>query len=197
MLIAVLGLGGLASLLPVLTGPAIARQRAGRVLAALALALVLVFALYYAHWLPEMRAQVAQVLGGGGRGGSFDPGALPAGIGRRLSAEWGGGLALGGLAGLLAIISIQPTGARRRLVAAWVVGALAAGLVFAALDQTVGDSIRYPLLLAPWIALGAGAFWGLLARRGAAGPLFVAVLAATALWHLLGVWLTQIFTRYH
>jgi hypothetical protein len=197
MLIAAFGGVVAASVPPLLTGPALARRRAGWVLVALALAVALAFALYYVNWLPAMQAQVAQVLAGDGRRATFDLGGLLAGTLRRLGTEWGGILGLGGLVGLASLALAQPGGPRRRLVAAWIGGLLAVGAVFAALDQVVGDSIRYPLLLAPWIALGVGHFWGLLARRGAAGPLFVALLAGAATWQLLLLWLDRIFIRYH
>jgi hypothetical protein len=197
MLIAALGIVGLSVLLPLILGPGVARRRAGWVLAALAGATVLAFVLYYVHWLPQMRAQVEGVLSGGSGRAGLDLGALVGRTGRRLSEQWGGALALGGAAGLGALLVGLRRGAARRLVVAWIGAALVAGAIFAALDQTVGDSIRYPLLLAPWIALGAGTFWGLLARRGAAGPLFVAVLGLTAAWHLLTTWVNLVLTHYH
>jgi hypothetical protein len=167
------------------------------VLAALAAATLLAFVLYYANWLPEMRAQIEDTLRGGGQGAAFDLGALVSRTARRLAEQWGGALALGAFAGLGTLLAGQTRRVPRRLFAAWIGAALGAGAIFAALDQAVGDSIRYPLLLAPWAALGAGTFWGLLARRGAAGPLFVAVLAATAAWHLLTRWVDLVLTHYH
>ncbi len=197
MLIAALGIGGLSVILPLIMGPGVARQRAGWVLAALIGATALAFALYYVNWLPEMRAQIAGILNRSGPGTPLDLGALLRRTGGRLDQQWGGALALGGAAGLGVVPLALRAREARRLVAAWIGAALLAGAIFAALDQTVGDSIRYPLLLAPWVALGAGTFWGLLARRGAAGPLFVALLGATAAWHLLTLWVDLVFTHYH
>jgi hypothetical protein len=197
MLIAALGLAGLSVIPPLLTGPGVARQRAGAVLAALAAATVLAFVLYYANWLPEMRGQIAGTLDRGRQGTPLDLAALGSRTARRLAEQWGGALALGAFAGLGTLLAGQTRRVPRRLFAAWIGAALGAGAIFAALDQAVGDSIRYPLLLAPWAALGAGTFWGLLARRGAAGPLFVALLAATAAWHLLTRWVDLVLTHYH
>jgi hypothetical protein len=197
MLIAALGLAGLSVIPPLISGPGVARRRAGWVLAALAAATVLAFVLYYANWLPEMRGQIAGTLDRGRQGTPLDLAALGSRTARRLAEQWGGALALGAFAGLGAILAAQTRPVPRRLLATWIGAALGAGAIFAALDQAVGDSIRYPLLLAPWAALGAGTFWGLLARRGAAGPLFVAVLAATAAWHLLTRWVDLVLTHYH
>jgi hypothetical protein len=197
MLIAALGIGGLAVLPPLITGPGVARRRAGWVLGALVGATVLAFVLYYANWLPQMRAQLEGLLTGGAGRSALDLGALVSRTARRLAEQWGGALALAGAAGLGALLAWPLHPVARRLFAAWIGAALLAGALFAALDQTVGDSIRYPLLLAPWIALGAGTFWGLLARRGAAGPLFVAVLCGTAAWHLLTTWVDLVLTHYH
>jgi hypothetical protein len=197
MLIAALGLAGLAVIPPLIAGPEVARQRAGAVLAALAAATLLAFVLYYANWLPEMRAQIEGTLNRGGAGTAFDGAALVSRTARRLADQWGGALALGAVAGLGALLAAQTRPVPRRLLATWIGAALGAGAIFAALDQAVGDSIRYPLLLAPWALLGACSSLGLLARRGAAGPLFVAVLAATAAWHLLTRWVDLVLTHYH
>jgi hypothetical protein len=197
MLIAALGIAGLSVVPPLITGPVAARRRAGWVLAATALATALAFGLYYANWLPEMRAQIEGTLSRNGAGGSFDLGALVRRTEGRLVEQWGGALALASAAGVGALLVAPARQESRRLIAAWIGAAAIAGAIFAALDQTVGDSIRYPLLLAPWAALGAGTFWGLLARRGAAGPLFVALLGLAAAWHLLTLWGNLVLTHYH
>jgi hypothetical protein len=95
---------------------------------------------------------------------------------------------LGGMIGSRA----KATGARA-LVGAW----LAASLVFAVLDQVVGDAVRWYYMAAAPLALAAAVFLRRLdARRTSGRGLAVLVIAAMS-WYALTFWVNLIFTRYH
>jgi hypothetical protein len=96
-----------------------------------------------------------------------------------------------GLAGLTSSRALK--GGATALVGAW----LAAALLFAVLDQVVGDAVRWYYMAAVPLALPAGLFLAQLAnRRGSGRGLALLVLAAMS-WHMITFWINLIFTRYH
>jgi hypothetical protein len=95
---------------------------------------------------------------------------------------------LGGLA-----YAGRGSGGARALVGS----ALAAALVFAALDQMLGDAVRWYYMAAVPLALPAGIFFAQLARRRARGLALGLLVIAAMSWHALTFWIELIFTRYH
>ncbi|HST05781.1 MAG TPA: hypothetical protein VLQ48_13730 [Chloroflexia bacterium] len=107
------------------------------------------------------------------------------------------GQLLGGLTAItgLAGVALLPRtmAAVRALLLSW----LAATLVFALLDQAVGDSVRWYYLGAVPLALLAGRFLSLLAARRGPARLITALLVAVTLLQMLTYWVGLIYTRYH
>ena len=96
-----------------------------------------------------------------------------------------------GAAGTLLVLLPR---AARALLFSWLV----AGAIFFALDQAVGDAIRWYYLVAAPIALVAGRYLALLSWRGRASKLLTVLLLAAMLMQLLYFWVGDlIFTRYH
>ncbi|HUS16995.1 MAG TPA: hypothetical protein VM536_18505, partial [Chloroflexia bacterium] len=80
----------------------------------------------------------------------------------------------------------------------WLAAASAlAAAGFATISLAAGENIRYGLLLAPLVAVGAGWFLSRLAGRGRFGLGWAGLFIAALGWMLLGAWLPLIFTRYH
>jgi hypothetical protein len=164
-----------------------------------AAALVGSVALYYWHFAAEMWNQWSGVLGKlagnkpsqsaatGGTGFLQSLLKLP---GKALELMGGLMLVAGAFgAGLLSRIA-SPA---RALLACWLV----ATLVFALLDQVVGDSVRWYYLGAAPVALAAARFMALLRAHGSwAQKLTLLVLSAMALYMLV-FWVGLIYTRYH
>ena len=96
-----------------------------------------------------------------------------------------------GLSGLA--IGGRASGAARALIGS----ALAAALVFAALDQLVGDAVRWYYMAAVPLALPAGMFLSRLARGRTIGVMLALLAAAAMSWYALTFWIDLIFTRYH
>ncbi|HET9495006.1 MAG TPA: hypothetical protein VFR15_12315, partial [Chloroflexia bacterium] len=75
--------------------------------------------------------------------------------------------------------------------------ALAASLVFAALDQLVGDAVRWYYMAAVPLALPAGIYLARLALVRKTGIALALLVAAVMGWQALTFWISLIFTRYH
>ena len=98
---------------------------------------------------------------------------------------------ISGLTGLAGMRSVR-SGAVA-LIGAWLIAAL----VFAVLDQLLGDAVRWYYMAAVPLALAAGLFLsGLTLRRAVGRALALLVLAAMS-WQALTFWIGLIFTRYH
>jgi hypothetical protein len=171
----------------------------------LAVAVIAAYLAYYNHFVDVMLAQVrwvgAQVTPGGGTDavagdvtgspGAITPGSLLNLLGRRLGPDLGAAALLATLAGWIG------AGRAARGVQVLVVATALAGSGFAALSLRAGENIRYALLFAPLVAVGAGLFLSRLDRRGPGGLWWSVALVAVLAWHLLEIWLPLIFTRYH
>ena len=205
MLIGAVAVAAAFIVLALLSGPPILRRRALIVAGTLAVAGLAAYLTYYQHFLDVMLAQVrgvgAQVTPGGatdaaagdvtGGSAAITPGALLNLLGRRLGPDLGAAALLATLAGWIA------AGRAARGVQVLVVATALAGIGFAALSLRAGENIRYALLFAPLVAVGAGLFLSRLDRRGPAGLWWSVALVAVLAWHLLEVWVPLIFTRYH
>lgn len=85
-----------------------------------------------------------------------------------------------------------------RVASGWLGTWLVVGVVFALLDQALGDAIRWYYMVAAAVSLLAGRTLGLLAKRGRIGRWLAALLVAALLWQLLNTWVgDMIFYRYH
>jgi hypothetical protein len=189
MLIAAVGVCALCCALAWLGGPATLRRRATGGALALLAAGALAFAVYYWRFTGILLAPAAGVSATGPPGGSLA--AWLDVLRRRLGPDLGAPALLAAGAGWL---SLAP---HARGLIYLTLAAVGAALVFAALSLVAGENIRYALLLAPFVAIGAGLFLAGLAARGRAGLLGAALLGAVLLWRLLAIWLPLIFTRYH
>jgi hypothetical protein len=78
------------------------------------------------------------------------------------------------------------------LIGAWLVAAL----VFAVLDQLMGDAVRWYYMAAVPLALPAGLFLSGLTRRWAAGRALALLMLAAMSWQAITFWIDLIFTRY-
>ncbi|HMA35946.1 MAG TPA: hypothetical protein VKY74_15895 [Chloroflexia bacterium] len=194
MLIAAVAVTGLYTVLALAIGPGVVRRRALGVAAALLLAGLGAYLVYYVHFTDVLLAPV--------QGVSRPPGPpAPAGgvslaglvdiLRRRLGPDLGG-LAL--LAAGAGWASLERRGQGLLLLAA---ATGLASLGFAAASLVAGENIRYALLFAPFVALGAGLLLARLAARGRWGRWWAILVLAGLFWHLLAVWLPLIFTRYH
>ena len=199
MMLAVLAIVGLFAAWVIIMGRSDgARPRL--LLAAFGGALGTSFALYYWRFLTEMWNQWSGTLQRAISRGAVAPQpaspvaqeeALYARLTRRLAR-------LVGLPSLFGAIAGLALPARHRAVAALIGAWLAAAAIFFALDQTLGDAIRWHYLAAAPVALMAGVFASGLTRRGNTARALVALALAVVLWHLLQIWVGDlIFTRYH
>ena len=167
------------------------------VLGSAALAFGASFALYYWRLLDLILNQWGGVLSRlmGGQDASQPPrrafldslGRVPAKIGDLV----GWPAVIAGFAGLAG--SRAAGSGARALVGAW----LGAALVFAILDQVVGDAVRWYYMAAVPLALPAGAFLARLAARRRTGGILALLVIAVAAWSALDFWITLIYTRYH
>ena len=176
--------------------------RSGLVLAAFGGALLASFALYYWRFIADIWSQLSAVLrrflGLEARANVPASGVTEVvretfleRTSRRIAQLVGFEAALPALFG--ALLPIRQ-GAVRALTLSW----LGAALLFFAVDQALGDAVRWYYLAAAPLALLAGRYLGQLAGRGRAGALLTALLISAALWHLLQIWVGDlIFTRYH
>ncbi len=190
LLIAAVAVGGLFVALALLLGPAALRRRALVVAGAAAAAGLAALAVYYVHFLDILLAPA----GGTDTGASLP--AAPAAafldlLGRRLDPTLGVPAILAAAAGW---VGGPARGRALRVLAAALTGA---GLVFAALSLAVGENIRYPLLLAPVVAVGAGALLARVGARGGAGRAWSVLFGGALAWHLLTIWIPLVLTRYH
>jgi hypothetical protein len=177
--------------------------RAWTLLGAAGVALVGSFVLYYRLFLNEIGGQFGDLFGKLGSGSTqravADPlGAVQSGFGESLLKLPGKvGQLVGGvtaITGLVGAALLSRTGsAVRALLFSW----LAASLVFALLDQVVGDSVRWYYLGAAPVALVAGRFLSLLVARRGPTRLLTALLIAAMLLQMLTYWVGLIYTRYH
>lgn len=190
MLIAAVAVAGLFVLFALVAGPADIRKRALGVAGALAVAGIAAFLVYYITVVDLLFAPTGGVSSSGGRG-SFDLLGLPDLLRRRLDPD------LGALALLLALAGWLTAGRHARGVILLTAAAAVAAFGFAGVSMVVGDNIRYALLLAPFVALGAGQLLARIAGRGRPGTGWAVVILAILFWQLLGAWLPLIFTRYH
>jgi hypothetical protein len=172
-------------------------SRAWVVLGAAGVALLGSFALYYWRMTELVFNQWGGVLSrlSGGQDASQPPRRslldslvrLPG----KLSDLVGWLVVIAGAAGLAGSRRI-PSGAR-----ALVGAALAAALVFAVLDQVVGDAVRWYYVAAIPLALPAGAFLARLAGRRTTGLGLALLVLGTMFWQALTFWVNLIYTRYH
>jgi hypothetical protein len=104
-----------------------------------------------------------------------------------------------GPAQVLAAATAAVVGLRlNRVASGWFGAWLVVGVVFALLDQVLGDAIRWYYMVAAAVALLGGRTLGLLAARGRIGRWLAALLVAAMLWQLLNTWVgDMIFYRYH
>lgn len=177
--------------------------RAWTLLASAGVALIGSFALYYWRFLQDIAGQIGDLFDKLGSGPSnpvlagvteaAKPGfgqsllKLPVKVGQLVS--WPATItAVAGTA-----LFSRASSAVRALLFSW----LAAGLVFALLDQVVGDSVRWYCLAAAPVALVAGRFLSLLSARSAPARLLTTLLVAAMLLQMLTFWLGLIYTRYH
>ncbi|MFL5733614.1 MAG: hypothetical protein ACJ78Q_10475 [Chloroflexia bacterium] len=199
MLLAVLGVMGLFALWAVVAGRRTGNSRAWALLGSFAVSFLGSFAVYYWRFLTEMWGQLSSALNraSGARTGSSGGQRLDAGVVLRKLSEkvvllTGIPVLVTGLLGALLARGIGP--AARALLLCW----LAAAALFALLDQTLGDAIRWYYLGAAVLALLVGRFLGLLLGRGPAARWLVALSLLVMLAHLLDFWVGDlIFTRYH
>lgn len=190
ILIAAVSVVGIFIVGALIGGPADLRRRAVGLAAALALAGAAAFVVYYIHFVDILLTPAGGVDTGVQR--PADPGAaLLDLLSRRLEPN------LGLPALVLAVAGWLSRAGQGRGLGLLVLATAAAGLGFAAISLVAGENIRYALLFAPPVAVGAGLFLGALAGRGRAGGVWSMLLVAALLWHLLGIWLPLIFTRYH
>lgn len=163
---------------------------------AAALALTLSFGLYYWRFVAEMWNQFGGIFQrlGGQRATSVQT-QLPATFGKL-------GGKIGELVGVPAVFFAaggaalennvsSPAGA---LLFSW----LAAGALFALLDQAVGDALRWYYLAAAAVSLAVGQFMSRLWARGGRARLFIRLALVAMLMQSLTYWVGNlIFTRYH
>jgi hypothetical protein len=174
--------------------------RAKWLLASAGAALAGSFAIYYWHFLGEIWNQWTGVLAKltGNSTSQRGPAAAQTGVLQSLPKLPGKVFDLMG--GLLVIVGAFGAGLAwhisapaRALLASWVLAAI----VFALLDQVVGDSVRWYYLGAAPLGLLAGRFMGSLSGRHSwARALVILVLCAMALY-MLDFWVNLIYTRYH
>jgi hypothetical protein len=161
------------------------------------------FALYYWHFAGEIANQMGGVFGRlvGGRSTTVTPQVATEQPAReaffqkltRLTHTLVGIITvLMGLFGMLVAGRLsRPT---QVLLAAW----LAASAIFLALDQALGDAIRWYYFAAGALTLLAGRFLGLLMSRGRTARLLAWLSLAIMLLHVLYIWVGElIFKRYH
>jgi len=190
MLIAAGAVGGLFIGVTLVAGPRDLRRRALGVAGALAGAGLVAYLVYYVHFTAILLAPAGDV------GARVGTGRIALGpvldlLGRRLGPDLGGPALLAALAGWLSL----RRGARG---VQWLALATAlAAISFATISLVAGENIRYALLLAPFVALGAGRFLSAVASRHGAGRGWAGLVGAAIWWHLLEIWLPLIFTRYH
>jgi hypothetical protein len=153
---------------------------------------------YYWHFAGEISTQFGRVLGKlsgqpttppaeGGTSFARGLARLPAKV-----YDLVGGLAV--ISGAAGVVGLSRTSsAARALLWCW----LLAALIFALLDQVVGDSVRWYYMAAAPVSLLAGRFLtALVVRVGVARTLAWIVLGAMAL-NMLVFWTGLIFLRYH
>jgi hypothetical protein len=175
--------------------------RAWTLIGSAGVALVGSFALYYWHFLSEMGNQFGGFFSKFGKSSN-----VSAQTAEAAKPSFGESLAkLPGKAGQLvgwlpAITGVAGSAllartntAARALLFSW----LAAGLVFALLDQVVGDSVRWYYLVAAPVALVAGRFLYLLGARSITARWLTTLVVAAMLLQMLTFWLGVIYTRYH
>jgi hypothetical protein len=182
---------------------ALRRQPTGRakwLLATAVTALAGSFVIYYWHFVDEMRNQWAGVFGklAGNRPSQSGTGAAQIGFFQSLPRLPGKVLDLMG--GLLVITAAFGAGLAwhisapaRALLASW----LLATVVFALLDQVVGDSVRWYYLGAAPVGLLAGRFMGSLSGRGSRSRMLVTLVLGAMALYMLVFWVNLIYTRYH
>lgn len=177
--------------------------RAWTLLASAGVALIGSFALYYWRFLQDMAGQFGDLFGKLGSGATIP---LPAGATEATKPGFGESLLklpvkVGQLVGWPATLTAvagtalfpRASSTVRALLFSW----LASGLVFALLDQVVGDSVRWYYLAAAPVALVAGRFLSLLGARSAPARWFTTLVVAAMLLQMLTFWLGLIYTRYH
>lgn len=185
------------------TDPPEALGRAWALLATAGIALIGSFALYYWRFLQDMAGQFGDLFGKLGSGTTT---ATPAGATEAARPGFGQSLLklpvkFGQLVGWPATITAaagtalfpRVSGTVRALLLSWLV----AGLVFALLDQVVGDSVRWYYLAAAPVALVSGRFLSLLGARSAPARWLTTLVVAAMLLQMLTFWLGVIYTRYH
>ncbi|HUP27382.1 MAG TPA: hypothetical protein VM409_03030, partial [Chloroflexia bacterium] len=157
-------------------------------------------AVYYVRYSAEIAAQFGSLFErllarGQAPAGEQSPGPV-----EPIEARYGRKLArlVGVMSMLLATFSVALTGrlpmSTRHLLASW----LAASGIFFILDQTLGDAIRWYYLAAAPIAFLGALYLSRLALRGKAARLLCMLALASALLHVLDIWVGDlIFTRYH
>jgi hypothetical protein len=161
-------------------------------------ALLVSFALYYRYFVNEIWSQFSSIfnrlLGGEARSQNGQVSAQEGFFSRsarRIGTLVGWETFLTAAAGLL--LPLRAPGSRALLMA-WV----GAGALFFAVDQALGDAVRWYYLLAAPLTLLAGRALAYLSARSRAGAVLAALVFTSALWHLLQVWVGElIFTRYH
>lgn len=158
------------------------------------------FALYYRHFVVEMADQWSRVLGrlGGTPAGGAAPAAQPPrppllGEVLRRAVAWIGVVPL--LSAFFGSASAgRGTTGSRALLGAW----LGASLLFALLDQIVGDAVRWYYLAAAPVSLLAGRYLSLLWVRARPARLLTGLVVTAMLFQLLAFWVGElIFSRYH
>jgi hypothetical protein len=164
-------------------------------------ALIASFALYYWHFANEMMGQWTAVfdklLGRSPNNKSAVPQGSPdfaEGL-RKLPGKVydlvGGYLVISGVFGAALLSRLNP--AARALIGSW----LLATVLFAFLDQVVGDSVRWYYLGAAAVSLLAGRFLGLLLTRGSRAKVFCGLVLGVMALNMLLFWTGLIFSRYH
>jgi hypothetical protein len=199
MMLAALAIMGLFALWALVARHWPGRKPEWEVIGAFVVALAGSFASYYWRFGAEMWAQLSGVVARAG-GARTGPASVPR-LGfdtvlRKLGEKIG--LLIGFLQAACGIFGAALLGgigvASRALLLCW----LGATALFALLDQTLGDAIRWYYLGAAGIALLAGRFLGLLLWRGRAARWLVALSLMMILVHLLGFWVGDlIMSRYH
>jgi hypothetical protein len=156
------------------------------------------FAVYYWHFADEISRQWSRVferLGGGRSAAGAESGGRASGLleflGRRV--VW-----VGPVATIAAVFGSFALRGLPRASGALLMSWLATALVFALLDQALGDTVRWYYLAAAPIALLAGRFLALLVGRPRAPGLLATLSLVLLLWQTLSFWVGDlIFVRYH